>query len=96
MRNGAEGGARAEGGDRADAFADAFAEHWRARGFPGPGSRLAVACSGGVESLALLHLLRFSRAGSGTQVVVAHFDHRMRVGRPDDFAEKHTRTVNVE
>jgi tRNA(Ile)-lysidine synthase len=63
---------------------DAFEAHWRARGFPGPGSRLAVACSGGVDSLALLHLVRFSAVGTGVEVVIAHFDHRMRRGSAAD------------
>ena len=87
MKNGAEAapsGRVTPPGPRVDALAGAFAAHWRARAFPGPGSRLAVACSGGVDSLALLHLLRFSPVGTGLHLVVAHFDHRMRSGSADD------------
>jgi tRNA(Ile)-lysidine synthase len=62
----------------------AFATHWRARGFPAAGAQVTVACSGGVDSLVLLHLLRFSAADLGVQLKVAHFDHRMRSGSDDD------------
>jgi tRNA(Ile)-lysidine synthase len=39
---------------------------------------VAVACSGGLDSLVLLHLFRFSLRPLGLEVDVAHFDHRMR------------------
>lgn len=57
-----------------------FESHWLTQGYPGPGARLAVACSGGMDSLTLLHLLRFSTPALDVRPVVAHFDHRMRVG----------------
>jgi tRNA(Ile)-lysidine synthase len=42
-----------------------------------PGRHVLVACSGGLDSVVLLHLLRFGCAGD-YQLSVAHFDHRMR------------------
>ncbi len=61
-----------------------FLEHWRAKGFSRPGDRLAVACSGGLDSLVLLHLLRFQASELGIEVAAAHFDHRMRAGSAED------------
>ncbi len=37
-----------------------------------------MACSGGLDSLVLLHLLRFSGAHLGLKLATAHFDHGMR------------------
>jgi tRNA(Ile)-lysidine synthase len=53
-------------------------ERWRERGWGPAGTRVAVACSGGLDSLVLLHLFRFSLRPLGLEVDVAHFDHRMR------------------
>jgi tRNA(Ile)-lysidine synthetase-like protein len=47
---------------------------------------VAVACSGGIDSLALLHLLRFSVPELGVRIAVAHFDHRMRSGSAQDVS----------
>ena len=60
------------------ALARDFSEHVAARGFFSPGDRLLVAVSGGVDSLTLLHLLRFTGALPTLDLVVGHFDHRMR------------------
>lgn len=60
------------------ALARDFSEHVAARGFFSPGDRLLVAVSGGVDSLTLLHLLRFTGALPALDLVVGHFDHRMR------------------
>jgi len=68
----------------AEGLPTAFSAHWRARGFPAAGAQVAVACSGGVDSLVLLHLLRFSAGDLGVRVKVAHFDHRMRSGSGED------------
>jgi tRNA(Ile)-lysidine synthase len=45
-----------------------------------------VACSGGLDSVTLLHLLRFGGGHDPTALLVAHFDHRMRPGSGDDAA----------
>lgn len=50
-----------------------------------PGSRVLVALSGGVDSVVLLHLLRFTD-GMSLDVRAAHFDHRMRAGSAADAA----------
>ncbi|MEZ4415014.1 MAG: tRNA lysidine(34) synthetase TilS [Gemmatimonadota bacterium] len=42
-----------------------------------PRETLLVACSGGVDSLSLLHLLRFG-VGNAWSLAVAHYDHAMR------------------
>ena len=55
-----------------------------ARGRAAFGERVLVAFSGGVDSVALLHLLRFAPELRGLEVVVAHFDHRMRPGSAAD------------
>jgi tRNA(Ile)-lysidine synthase len=48
------------------------------------GDRVVVALSGGMDSLVLLHLLRFGRSLPRLEVVAAHFDHGMRSGSEDD------------
>jgi tRNA(Ile)-lysidine synthase len=42
------------------------------------GDRVIVALSGGVDSLVLLHLLRFASGVPPLELHAAHFDHRMR------------------
>lgn len=60
--------------------AEPLAERFRARSM----SRLegtaplVVACSGGLDSTVLLHLLRFHAGLDPARLVVAHFDHRLR------------------
>lgn len=49
-----------------------------------PGDRVLVAFSGGVDSVVLLHALRFALELRGVEVVAAHFDHRMRPGSGAD------------
>ncbi len=48
------------------------------------GLRVLVALSGGLDSLVLLHLLRFSPGLRRLDLQAAHFDHRMRKGSNRD------------
>jgi tRNA(Ile)-lysidine synthase len=47
---------------------------------------VVVAFSGGMDSLVLLHLLRFTPGLGRLELLAAHFDHGMRVGSSDDAA----------
>ena len=55
-----------------------FTDHVVQRGFFTAGDRILVGVSGGVDSLALLHLLKFSPGLPDTVLVVGHLDHCMR------------------
>lgn len=71
------------------AFEVRFAESWVARGWARAGDRVVVACSGGMDSLVLLHLLRFTvpeLSALEIDLGAAHFDHIMRPGSSDDAA----------
>jgi len=48
------------------------------------GSRIIVACSGGGDSVALLHLLAAEAAGRKWDLTVAHLDHALRPASSDD------------
>lgn len=54
-----------------------------AAGGAAAGDRWVVAVSGGLDSVALLHLLRFT-ARAPADLVVAHFDHAMRPSSHED------------
>ena len=71
---------------RERALARDFATHVAERGFFSEGDGILVAVSGGLDSLVLLHLLRFAPGLPDLEVVVAHFDHRMRPGSAGDAA----------
>jgi len=60
-----------------DPFTRRFAENLRSLGV-GEGARVLVALSGGGDSVALLHLLRFACPDERMAVFAAHFDHAMR------------------
>jgi tRNA(Ile)-lysidine synthase len=51
-----------------------------------PGHPLVVAVSGGLDSVALLHLLRFPLKDLGFPLFAAHLDHAMRPGSAADAA----------
>jgi tRNA(Ile)-lysidine synthase len=52
--------------------------HILAHGLVEPGQRLLVGCSGGGDSVALLHLLHSLSARLGVEIHAAHLDHGMR------------------
>lgn len=64
--------------DKEAGLARRFDEHLRRQARVRDGDRLLVAFSGGMDSLVLLHLLRFASRGRGFDVRAAHFDHGMR------------------
>ena len=66
------------------ALAERFAEHVAARGLLRPGQHVLVALSGGLDSLVLLHLLRFELPDLRLRITAAHFDHAMRTGSAAD------------
>ncbi len=61
-----------------------FVRRLRRHGFLREGDRVLVALSGGLDSMVLLHLLRFGRGLPPLQLRAAHFDHRMRGGSRAD------------
>ena len=58
-----------------------FRDRLRALGIDAGGAHVVVALSGGLDSVVLLHLLRFT---TGARVTAAHFDHAMRPGSDAD------------
>lgn len=58
-------------------LAAAFTKNLEETGLIPRDARVLVAVSGGLDSVVLLHLLRF-HAPAGAVIEVAHFDHRMR------------------
>jgi len=61
-----------------------FSEHLERRGLIARGARVAVAVSGGRDSVALLHLLVGLRREWPLDLIAVHLDHRMRVGSEAD------------
>ena len=62
-------------------------ENIRARQLFGPGQRILVAVSGGVDSMVLLHVLHELAAGHGWRLTVAHLNHQLR-GRSSEADER--------
>ena len=59
------------------------------------GERIAVAVSGGADSVALLHLLLEIREQAGIVLSVAHFNHQLR-GKASEADEKFVRKLAAE
>lgn len=69
---------------RGTALGRAFPAHVRESGLIAPGDAVLVALSGGLDSVVLLHLLRFLVEDWQLELGAAHFDHRMRPGSEAD------------
>ncbi len=63
-----------------------FASHAAASGWLRDGGSVIVGVSGGVDSMTLLHLLRFREGPPRIGLHAAHVDHRMREGSGEDAA----------
>ena len=61
-----------------DALPDRLRAHLKDAGLVRVGDSVTVALSGGLDSVVLLHLLRFPLADLRLDLTAAHFDHRMR------------------
>jgi tRNA(Ile)-lysidine synthase len=61
-----------------------FAEHLLELAPLREGAAVVVACSGGIDSCVLLHLLRFTPELPPLRITTAHFDHGMRPGSAED------------
>ncbi len=73
------------GGAPAGGLADRLRTRLRA-GPLAPGDPVTVAVSGGLDSVVLLHLLRFPLRDLGFRLAAAHVDHAMRTGSAADAA----------
>jgi tRNA(Ile)-lysidine synthase len=67
-------------------FVRRFRAHLRRTALLPPDSTVLVAVSGGIDSVVLLHLLRFAPRLPSLRLNAAHFDHRMRFGSEGDAA----------
>ena len=67
-------------------LATRFRDHLTASGCLDGAQQAVVAVSGGIDSMTLLHLLRFSRAAPSLTLHAAHLDHRMRAESAADAA----------
>ena len=63
-----------------------FGDHVEASGWLDGAVAVAAGVSGGVDSMVLLHLLRFGPFRGAVSLHVAHVDHRMRPRSEDDAA----------
>lgn len=69
-----------------------FEQHLVAQRLFKRGERVVVAVSGGVDSMALLHLMHLLTPSFGWKLSVAHFNHRLR-GRSSDADERLVRVT---
>ena len=67
-------------------LATRFRAHLRTTGWLEEASSVVVAVSGGLDSMTLLHLLRFGGAAPSLPLHAAHLDHRMRAESGADAA----------
>lgn len=67
------------------------------RGDQVEGQRILVACSGGGDSMALLHLLLALRSSLNLELTVAHVDHRLRTESEEDrkFVQEESTRLNI-
>ena len=63
-----------------------FADHLRASAWLDDASEVVIGVSGGMDSMVLLHLMRFGDRVPPVSLHVAHVDHRMRKGSAEDAA----------
>ena len=77
--------------------ADRAARALGAAGAPEPGDGVAVAVSGGADSLALLHALRALAGPRGWRLAVVTVDHGMRPGSAADaaFVADHAKAIGL-
>lgn len=67
-----------------EALSRGFRSQFSGDAWEGDGSQVMVALSGGLDSLVLLHMLRFDADLPELKVSAAHFDHIMREGSGGD------------
>jgi tRNA(Ile)-lysidine synthase len=77
--------------------ADLAGKALAAAGAPGPGDRVAVAVSGGADSLALLHALRVLAGKRDWRLAVLTVDHGLRPGSAADaaFVADHAKALGL-
>jgi tRNA(Ile)-lysidine synthase len=80
-------------------LAECVLTHIRRQELLGPGERVGVAVSGGIDSVALLRLLLELRGELGIVLSVVHFNHKLREGASDsdqEFVEGLAREFELE